>query len=262
MIDSPDAYREQVRSLRLFDARCWMGSAPPPRLQHEPRAASADELLSLLDCAGIERAVVFHTLAVHSRTDEGNEIVLREATGRTRLVPGAALATDRASAQTMADLVGRGVRLVSLYPASHGFCLEPWCCGELLEALEAHRLPVVIPHTEASWPAIRRLCLDYPALPVLVEGGQEKLIYHNRAFYPLLRECPNLHLLLHALVGWRMMDDLVHQFGPQRLLFSSHLPLQDPHAAAGLLVWSEMSEGEKAHVAHQNLEALISGVKA
>lgn len=261
MLISTNEYLANVKALRIFDARCWLGEAPGPRLPGEPRASAAGELVRLLDRAGIERAVVFHTLAVHGDPALGNEALMREVAGHERLVPGVVLVPDATSPQALSVLVQRGVRLASLYPASHGFSLDAWCSGELLKALEEYRLPVVIPHTEAPWSAIERMCREHPALPVLIEGGQEKLLYHNRTFYALMAQHSNLLLLLHALIGWRMVDDLVNRFGPDRLVFASHLPFQDPHAAAGMLVWSDMPQDARERIAHRNLEALISGVQ-
>jgi predicted TIM-barrel fold metal-dependent hydrolase len=261
LLISTTEYLASLKALRIFDARCWLGEAPGPRLPGEPRAAAAEELVRLLDRAGIERAVVFHTMAVHGSPSLGNETVLRQVAGHERLVPGVVLLPDETSAQALSVLVERGVRLASLYPASHGFSLDAWCSGDLLGTLEKHTLPVVIPHTEAPWSAIERLCREHPALPVLIEGGQEKLLYHNRTFYALMAQHDNLRLLLHALIGWRMVDDLVNRFGPERLVFASHLPFQDPHAAAGMLVWSEIPCDMKERIAHRNLEALISGVQ-
>lgn len=254
-------YLARVKALEAFDAHCWLGETAGPRLAREMRATSAGELLALLDRAGISRAVVFHTLAVHGDARLANEALLREVAGEARLIPGAVSLPDDARDGGIERLIGRGVRLAAIHPSSHGFSLEAWCSGEMLTALEARRLPVIVPHTEVSWSAVEKVCREHPALPVLVEGGAGKLIYHNRVLYALMRERGNLHLLLDALVGWRMVDDLARRFGPERLLFSSQLPLRDPNVGLGMLAWGEMDEGAKRRIAHQNLDRLVAGVK-
>lgn len=258
---SVDDYKARVAALNVFDARCWLGDNAAARLPCESRARSAAELVGLLDRAGLARAVVFHTLAVRAAPAVGNELLLEAIAGHARLTPGVALLPAEADAPALASLIARGARLAAIYPATHGFSLEPWASGEMPAALEAHRLPVVIPHTETSWNTIARICREHPALPVLVEGGRTKLLYDNRIFYPLLQECGNLRLLLDALIGWRMVDDLVARFGPERLIYSSQLPLRDPHVGAGMLVWGKLTADARALIAHGNLEALIAGVR-
>ena len=88
-------------------------------------------------------------------------------------------------------------------------------------------------HTETAWEDVAAVCQSHPRLPVIVEGPNRKLLYHNRVYYRLLERFANFHLEIHNLVGYLGLDDVVRRFGSQRLIFGTYFPQQDPNVPDG-----------------------------
>jgi predicted TIM-barrel fold metal-dependent hydrolase len=132
----------------------------------------------------------------------------------------------------------------------------------LLEAMEWLHLPIVLWHSEATWPEIAELCRGYPNLRVIVEGTGRKLLYDNRIYYAFLERFPNLFLETHNLTNYLELDQLVKRFGSGRFLFGSFFPHLDPNSAAMPLSHAGFTEEDKRNIAHGNLERLLAEVQA
>jgi predicted TIM-barrel fold metal-dependent hydrolase len=151
--------------------------------------------------------------------------------------------------------------MARLYPKSHHFSLRDWCSGALLQALADSRMPLMIRHTQVSWEDIRNLCESYPDLPVIVEAVEQKILYHNRQFYPLLARYPNLRLELHNFVAYLALEDVVRQFGAEHLIFGSYMPISDPNATMMQVTDARISDEDKARIARENLLELVEEVR-
>jgi predicted TIM-barrel fold metal-dependent hydrolase len=76
-----------------------------------------------------------------------------------------------------------------------------------------------------------------------------------------MRDCPNVHIETSNLVGQGYIESVVREFGAQRLLYGSFLPVNDPFAAAGMLVDADIAESDKLLIASGNIRRLMGDVK-
>jgi predicted TIM-barrel fold metal-dependent hydrolase len=150
---------------------------------------------------------------------------------------------------------------VRLYPASHRFTLARWCSGEMLDAIHVRRIPVALWHIEAGWEPIRMLCETYPNMPVIVEGRPQKIVYHNRFFYPLMKQYSNFYLELHNLNVYLGIEDMVARFGPGHLIYGSCLPFNDPNTSQMMVTAARIDLEAKQRIARGNLEDLLAKVR-
>ena len=255
-------YRRRRQLLDAFDVNCWLGTP------FEPAFASLDGLddfkAALVRC-GIRRAVVSHTMCVRHGAMEGNRELLESIRPDQDLVAAATLVPEMASGGRWADLLrsmlADGIRVIRLFPRTHNFLLADEYLGGMLEAIQQMSLPLMIWHTEATWPEIGRLCRKYPDLPVIVEGTGRKLFYDNRTYYPLLERSRNLFIETHNLTNYLGLDDLVKRFGSRRFLFGSCFPHLDPNSSIMPISDGDMQEDDRRNVAHGNLERLLAEVR-
>lgn len=248
--------------LEPFDVNCWLGSP------FEPAFTSVDgvgEFKVALQRRGIRRAVVSHTMCVRHGAMEGNRELLESIRGDRDLVAAATLVPEMASGGSWAELlrsmITEGVRVVRLFPDSHNFLLVDEYLDGMLEAIQETRLPLMIWHTETTWPELGRLCQKYPDLPVIVDGTGRKLFYDNRSYYPLLERLDNLFLETHNLTNYLGLDDLVKRFGSRRFLFGSYFPHLDPNSSTMPISDGEMNEEDRHNIAHGNLDRLLEEVR-
>ena len=257
-----DEYRRRRNSLELFDVNCWLGS---PLESVFTSVDGAGEFKAALRRYGIRRAVVSHTMCVRCGAMEGNRELLEAIRDDRDLVAAATLVPEMARSGRWPDLlrsmIAQGVRLVRLFPHSHNFLLAGEYLDGMLEAIQEMRLPLMIWHTQTTWPTLGGLCEKYPDLPVIVDGTGRKLFYDNRTYYQFLDRFGNLFLETHNLTNYLGLDHLVKRFGSRRFLFGSYFPHLDPNSSAMPIRDGQMEEDDQQDIAHRNLERLLAEVR-
>lgn len=256
--------RELLERLRFFDANVWLGSAQGFPLAEE---LNVDSLAAELAGRFIGGGLVSHWRGKVVSAQEGNQAVLDVA---------AALGDDLFTvwtglplfpAEANGPLPGRDelaerVRAVRVFPKSHNFPLESWSIGSLCEWLTSRRMPLFIWHVELDWPALHRLAGEFPNLPIVVETQTQKILYHTRPLFAVMRDRPNVHVELSNFIGAGFMEYAVHEFGAERLVFGSFLPVSDPLVPIGMVLDADIAEEQKRLIAGDNLRRLVGEVRA
>lgn len=255
-----ETYHHRKAALAWLDAHCWIGLGPQETLRP---VTTFGETRQILERYGIRRAIVAHAAARDCDPTAGNRLLIEAIAGEESfwgaavLAPGAPLEESRACVRS---LVARKIRVVRVFPRLHNWLLSSWCAGPWLDVLEELRLPLAVWHTEASWDDVAAVCRAHPRLPVIVEGPNRKLLYHNRVYYRLLEQFANFHLEIHNLVGYLGVDDVVRRFGSRQLIFGTFFPRQDPNVPMMLVTHGGLSRTDQENVAYANMERLIDGV--
>ncbi len=257
-----ESYRECRAALPWLDAHAWIGVGAHGCLRP---VSSLEQTKQTLVRYGIRRAIVAHALARDHDPSTGNRLLLEAIADDDTFWGAAVLVPDDESAagfraRLRSFITGR-VRMVRIFPHLHNWPLSEWCAGPWLRVLEELHMPLAVWHTEASWNEIAALCRAHPQLPVIVEGPNRKLLYHNRAYYRLLEQFPNFHLEIHNLVGYLGLDDVVRRFGSQQLVFGTYLPYQDPNVPMMLVTDGQIGPEDRENIAHGNMEKLIAEVE-
>ena len=257
-----ESYRQRKAALPWLDAHAWIGVGPQGCLRP---VTTMDEMTQVLARHSIQRAIVAHALARDYDPTTGNRLLVEAIADQEAFWGAAVLAPDDASQSDLRarlrSLVAGKVRMVRIFPRSHNWLLADWCAGPWLRVLEELHVPLAVWHTETSWDEVAALCQAHPQLPVIVEGPNRKLLYHNRVYYRLLEQFPNFHLEIHNLVGYLGLDDVVRRFGSRQLVFGTYLPHQDPNVPMMLVTDGRLSPTDQQNIAYGNMERLIAKVE-
>lgn len=257
-----ESYRQRKAALPWLDAHAWIGVGAQGCLRP---VTTWDETAQVMARHGIRRAIVAHALARDCDLTAGNRLLVETIAGHDAFWGAAVLAPDDAGEADfrarLRTLIAGKVRLVRVFPRSHNWLLAQWCAGPWLRALEELRMPLAVWHTETSWDEVAAVCRTYPQLPVIVEGPNRKLLYHNRVYYRLLEQFANFHLEIHNLVGYLGLDDVVRRFGSRQLVFGTFLPHQDPNVPMMLVTDGQISREDQENISHRNIERLMEGIR-
>jgi len=255
-------YRQRRDALGFFDLNCWMGEPLEPAFRTFEQVGA---LKTGLRRFGIQRAVISHSMGVRYDAEAGNRELVSALRNDDSFYGAAILVPEMAEARSwlvlLRELIAGGVRIVRLFPSAHNFPLVGGRTGDLLEAMEQLRLPLMLWHTQTTWRDIATVCAEHPQLSVIVEGTGRKLFYDNRTYYSLLERLPNLFVETHGLTNYVGLDDAVARFGSQRFLFGSYFPHLDPNAAIMPITDGAFSEQDRHNIAHANLERLLAEVR-
>jgi hypothetical protein len=254
--------RREIENLSFFDANLWLGTPAFFPLALELPAA---EIGSTLKAFGLRGALVSHWDSIRLSAQEGNQALL-EASGALPAdaytvwtgLPTAAPEQDPLPGRSRPDPRLRGVRL---FPKTHQYQLAPWTVGELCAWCSEHRVPVFVWHVELEWESVHELATAFPRLTIVIESQWQKILYHNRDLFSLLKACPNVMLESSNFIGQDNVSLFVRLFGSERLLWGSFLPVNDPYASMGMVLDADIGEEEKRLIAGGNLRRLIAEVE-
>ena len=249
--------------MQLFDCNCLIGSrsADVPGVD-----GSADGLLEEMDRLGIGRALVCHVLAKESHPRRGNEALLKEVEGRPRLQPCWALLPPASGempppAQLVEEMKAAGVKAARLFPAAHNFPFTLLNLGELLEALAAHAILLLVDYDighwsqdPVDWTEVVRIGERFPDLSMIFVGCS---LLAPRVAYSAMTRVRGLCLETSYFQLQRGLEHVVSRFDASRLLFGTGLPYRSPGPPLAMLQMSGLSAPQKDAVAGGNLRRLL-----
>ncbi len=217
--------------MAFFDINAAIGRVPNSRLGFD----SADALIAEMDRLGIAEALVYHRLAEDADIMRGNAALMEAIRGRDRLHPcwvmaPAALGDLPGVEEWVKEAADAGVEAVRIFPRHSLYTLSDWCVGSLCATLERLEMPLLIdygphmwPEHIISWEAIKALCDQYPALPIIVAGITPG---ETRDICALLPHVKNLYLEYHAFCTANALELMAAAGFGEAMLFGTGLPLR------------------------------------
>jgi len=257
-----EQYRTNKAKYCFFETNCWHASNIGEQLMP---VSGIDQLRHELAGHHIHDALLTNAYCLSYNAGVGNEQLLeliKEMNnwyGAIVWVP--ELASTRQELEVYLDrMIAGKIAAVRMFPKKLNHSLKNWQVGDVLAAMEARRLPLMLWHMETNWDTIQEICASYPKLPVIVEGNDQKLLYHSRSFIPLLAACPNLYIETHSLIQHGIIEHLVNERGIDRLLYGSYFPYNDPDSAMMMITDADIPEHAKYNIAGGHIRRLISQI--
>lgn len=246
-----EALLQEVAAWNLFDANARVG----PSGIHGELALEADALIREMEHFSIREAVVSHWAGEEYDATEGNIALERDL--RSKLTPAWAVLPVQESIDRLAARKPVAVRLTPGVD-QHNYSLARWCSGPLFEYLEAHSVITLIGRTEIDWDLLVELMENFPRLVVvLLDTGYRA----DRYLFPLLERFSNLYFDSATYLAHRQLESFVEQYGADRILYGSRLPLYTPAASLGVLASARMSDESRLAIAGGNLRRLLAGCR-
>lgn len=252
-----------MRMFQFIDANCMLGQRLVVRAGS---LKNTEEIAAFMDSCGIAKAIVYHCTAKENVPDLGNHLLEDEIAqkGKTgQFIKQWVVMPDfwgefMPPAKLLSRMKEQGVTSVRMYPDSHGYSIEPYASGRLIEALSECKVPIFIEQGQlGSWDGVYRLCQNYPAARfVLVEPGYRCARY----LAPILDTCSNLWVDTSNLLMHNGLREVCKYHGAHRLIFGSGAPVGSMAAAVSLIRYADLSKEEKSLIASDNINKLLKEV--
>ncbi len=252
-----------MHPLKLIACDPIVGLPRKPFSLYRPDAADLAQELDRLQIAG---AVVRHRQSLESFPYLGNDTLSQEVSAHRDWIQAVCLTPDGAPDDysldaTMAVAFGRGMRVAWISPREHMFSPRPWCSGALYTACVEVRLPLLLEYSQVTLDDVDEIMTAHPQLRLVLLRVPR--LGRHRTLYALLERHPGLHMCLSSAYSVHEgLPDLVTQFGHERFLWGSGYPEAEGGAAVALLTYANLSDAQRAAIAHGNIERLISEVIA
>ena len=247
-----------MAKLTYFDCNCSVGRVPYPCLLD---ISDVSGLLSEMDTAGIEEALVYHTISRYTDPVLGNRLLHEEIAGIERLFPVWVVMPHTTGElpppkKLLKEMNANGVKAVRMYPTKdhHSFSLEEWSSGMLLSALEEAGVPLMLEIEIVWWESVAKILKNHPQLPVIIIDANYR---HNRFTYPLFDRYKNIYIEISRHFGAGTIEDVVKRFGARPILFGTNMPQYTGTAAVSLLTYADIPHEDKEAIAGGNLRRLL-----
>jgi len=240
----------------LFDATKYIGAGST----ESPDFPTAADLLAHLDRLDIDRALVWHIAARDLHPMVGNEQLLREIDAtpgaRDRLIPAFVIMPTMLYER---DTMGHFQELVKQYQIR---------AFRFFGAARNWPLKLITPIMRTVLPMEPLLMLDmahvdlndtlaftaeFPQVPLIIT---QAMWPHYATLYKLLEERQNIYVETSLLHTYRTLEHLIHHFGPERIIFGTGAKSNNG-AAIAALAHAEVTEEQRACIAHRNLDRLL-----
>ena len=244
----------------FFDCNCRIGRRC---VGFTGEFSTVTSLIKEMGYFGIERALVYHSLAMEYDPTTGNEQLLKDIGEREELEPCWVLMPDHTEEMVSADkIVGqmltKRIRAARMFPRKYRFSLATWNAGEILSTLNHHRIPLFIDMDQICWQEVYDICTEWAKLPLIITNANYGM---DRMVYPLLRKLDNLYLEISHYPIFRGLEMICQKFGASRLLFGTRMPEFDAGSVLTMVAFASISQDEKDLISRKNLESLLEGVK-
>ena len=243
-----------MAKLDFFDVNARIGTWINPRPEY---VTDADDLLRIMDRAGISGALVYHALAWQWDPVEGNRVLLEQAAAHDRLFPCLVAlppATGEIDPDWLVDTCGELHGAVRAFPREHNWRLTPWCAEDLFAALASAGVPLLVELDQTSWDDIAATMQAFPTLPLILLNTSYRL---DRYLYPLWDRGYNVMVGIETYMPFQGLEDVCERFGPERLVFSTGLPERDPGGPIALIQYARVSDEQKRAIARDNARAML-----
>lgn len=210
----------------IVDAYCTLGTERETEL-------TGEELLRLMDRAGIDRAVI---------APDDREIAVDNTAGNQRILEAGIQAPGRflpacsvnpwygqAGCEQLRRAVGSGARILVLAPALQGFCLGDEVARDLLAAAGRLNVPVYVhtgPHSVGAPTQLLLVASEHPSTRfILGHCGSTDYSCDMTAVFEL--GLKNVWYELSLMRPWAVVEHIKH-VDRSRLIFGSSAPRNDP----------------------------------
>lgn len=234
-------------------------------------ASSPQEVVRVLDSAGIESAAICSTRSLFVSWMDGNEETLSAVERFPKeLIGFACLGPLELSHQRLRQdldferLRARGFLGFRLYPQHHSYHpLYERFIDRACEEAATRGQPILLPlRVMMNWgvPAMElgwmvALVERHPRTPWILAGLN--YFHELKAGVSLLLRYPSVHLETSCIQGFHAIAKLVEECGSQQLLFGSGVPLQ--HAGAGVekILNARIRDSDREQILYGNARRLL-----
>ncbi|HIE14424.1 TPA: metal-dependent hydrolase [Candidatus Bathyarchaeota archaeon] len=257
----------------IIDFNAYLGGWPFRRLRYN----TPESLITLMDKAGIDCAVVSSSSILYRNAHEGN-LELAEQISRVndskRLVPFAIVNPSYSGwKEDVHECVNKlNMKGLRIHPNYHDYKLNDDCATELFKVAYDMNLPVSIvlrmeDERQHHWLVRVPPVPVYDIIEVINRFPDIKFILtyiHYREVEPILNACPDkenfyIEITSHYLFGAypNQLQLLLNRIGADKILFGSGMPLKYPEAALIKIQCLDISSEDKEKILHKNAEEIL-----
>ena len=263
LVNLADRAVETVKELQFFDSNVWIGKPFGFPMAGELKVEGIQDAYAKHHITG---SLISHWMGVKASPQAGNEALCKIASTLSEndylMWTALPLYPKDTGCLPGCQELDRKLRAVRIFPKTHHFALKSWQLGSLCDFLVERSLPLFIQHVELDWDDMYDFAKENPDLKIIIESqANQKILYHSRPLFAMMKELSNIQVEISNFVGPGFIEYAVGQFGAERLIYGSFMPVSDPFVPMGMVLNAQISKSDKKLIAGDNMRRLIERVQ-
>ena len=216
--------------------------------------STAEEILTVLDRAGVEKAVVF---AMCLPPDEANAMVLRECAKAPDRLYGYSYARpmyDRSVVSVVREGLEQGLRGIKIHKAET--LLTPDIIGPVVELAMEYDVPCLI-DSGGDHDALYKLVKSYPEAKLIFAHLTKGNLIQQEEMFRFLKPYKNVYVDTSWLQYYFMIRHAVDILGSERVLFGSDGIMTDPRTEILKVQVQEFTPEQEENIFYNNIARLL-----
>lgn len=249
-----------MKKLEFFDCEVIFGN---PGFKREGMPVTKEEIQQRFDRYGIDRAMMRYEYSATGIPGVGNMELLEKIREDKNLLPVWYVLPHYTGESPEPEVLiqqmkEHNVRMLTLVGGN--WTVGEWTCGALFRAMEAHKIPLLLPLTRLAngFASLYDLLRNHPDLRVILTAASYTCL---RDLYPLLQMFPNLYFCTSTLRTQMGIEEVADKFGAERLIFGSGMPGISGASSVALITYCKLDEKRKQMIAAGNLDRLLQEVE-
>ncbi|MBR5218393.1 MAG: amidohydrolase family protein [Clostridia bacterium] len=252
-------FLEMKKNSEIFDINCWMTYYKDELLEDvhpEPEQYFAE---------GVNRMVLAHSRCKTEDFALANKALFEKVATDDRfyaspiVVPEMNLAGNKIST-TIDEFIGKKAVIFRIFPKALKHSMKKWQMGNIFSAMEERRIPLMVWHTQIEWDTLAEIAEQYPNLPIILEGSDQKTIYYARDIMGICERYKNIYLEMHNYTQYKFLPYALEHIGAERMLFGSFSPYNDMNGVLYMIA-QHTNEAQRELILSKNFERLMGEIK-
>lgn len=246
-----------THNISFYDCNVFIG-------KHEnPYTASPFTVNMLEDTyktSGLTGSLVYHSASVLYDASYGNKFLVEEAAGKLGIqlvwvaVP-EFCCTEKETEHFVLQLKENKISAVKIFPRYHDFNISTGSLDFMFRFLDEEKIPLLVNQEEVSWEEMIYILESFKNIPFLLQNAGYRL---ERYIIPFFNKYRNFHLDISRYQAHGGVEYLCKQFGSERILFGSGMPLFSPEPIMMMVNNADISQEEKQNISFKNILRLLS----
>ncbi|MEN6385751.1 MAG: amidohydrolase family protein [Phycisphaerales bacterium] len=246
--------------MEIIDINCMLGTWP----DFSVRFHDTEGLLKEMASYNISSCVAFHSYSLWDM-EHGNRLIYTIAKESHGKIKHCYVLQSPLNNAIMPDgpnlrkkLLQEKPFAIKLFPNTHRYLANEFYSCELFEILNELKLPVIFDSDQnPGYDKLPELAKAYPHIPFIL---LRQSLNHMRFILPLLRKTENIYFDVSIMCDTGFLEEIINNYGSERLLFGSGMPFYIPAGAYGLIFYARVSEYHRKNILCANWTRLEGAI--
>ena len=156
--------------------------------------------------------------------------------------------------EQMERLITEHHAMFRIHPESYAAPMHVWMYDWMFPLLVETKTPLLVSLQELNLNDAAAVKEKYPDLRLIITNTDQ---WMNRQYMRFAQYYPNVYFDTCNTIEYHGIENLVGILGADRFLFGTYMPEKEPYDKIFQLLFSDISEEEKALIAYGNFERLV-----